>query len=312
MRYLLSRVTSIAPTLLLIALAAFLMVRVIPGDPVDVMLGDYSTPEAAAQMRERLGLDQPLWTQARIYFGDIVRGDLGASIRTGRPVLREVLAVFPHTLLLAVAASVLAVAIALPLGMVAALRRGKAADFVAMVLAVLGRSVPNFWLGILLLLAFSLQLGWLPTIGGGGWGDPVTLAKGLVLPAIALATNEAAFLARVTRSGMLDVLPEDYVRTAWAKGLSNRIILYRHALRNALVPLVTVLGLSFGRLVTGSVVVESVFNRQGMGVLLVSAINSRDYPVIQGCILVFAVLIVVTNILTDLAYGVLDPRVRVS
>lgn len=313
MRYALGRMASIAPTLLLIALAAFLLVRVVPGDPVHVMLGDHTSPEAAAQMRERLGLDQSLPRQAQIYFGELIRGDLGSSIRTRRPVLTEVLSVFPHTLVLAVAASVVAVLIAVPLGTYAALRRGKVGDLVAMVLAVLGRSVPNFWLAILLLLTFSLRLGWFPALGvGGSWSQPMGIARALVLPAIALAVNEAAFLARVTRSGLLDALPEDYVRTARAKGLSQRVVLYRHALRNALIPVVTVLGLSFGRLVTGAVVIEVVFSRPGLGTLLVSAIDNRDYPVIQGAILVFAVLLVITNLLTDFVYGVLDPRVRVA
>lgn len=312
MRYAFGRIASVIPTLLLIAVLAFLLVRVVPGDPVHVMLGDNTRPEAAAQMRARLGLDQSLMTQAQIYFADVLRGDLGNSIRTRRPVMTEVLDVFPHTLVLAIAASLVAVAIAIPLGTYAALRRGKTGDLVAMVLAVLGRSVPNFWLGILLLLAFSLRMGWFPAIGAGGWGQPLGLARALVLPALALAVNEAAFLARVTRSGLLDTLPEDYVRTARAKGLPQRVVLYRHALRNALIPVVTVLGLSFGRLVTGAVVIEAVFSRPGLGTLLVSAIDNRDYPVIQGTILVFAILLVMTNLLTDFFYGLLDPRARVT
>lgn len=274
------------------------------------MFGDIPNPVAAAQMRERLGLDKPLIAQAQIYLSDLLRGDIGVSIRTKRPVLIEIGTVFPYTLVLAVAASVLAVVIAVPIGVYAALNRGRLGDMITMALAVLGRAMPNFWLGILLLLVFSLGLGWFPAIGSGDWSNPVTVLQALVLPAIALAVAEAAFLARITRSGLLDVLPEDFVRTAKAKGMGRRTVLYGHALRNALIPLVTVVGLSFGRLVTGAVVVEVVFSRPGLGTLLVSAINNRDYALIQGAILVFAVLLVVTNLLTDFAYGLVDPRIR--
>jgi ABC-type dipeptide/oligopeptide/nickel transport system permease component len=310
MRYVLSRIASTIPTLLLIALASFVLVRVIPGDPVHVMFGEIPNPEAAAQMRERLGLDKPLIVQAQIYLRDLIQGDIGVSIRTRRPVLAEIGTVFPYTLVLAVAASVLAVVIAVPIGVYAALHRGRIGDMITMALAVLGRAMPNFWLGILLLLVFSLGLGWFPAIGSGDWSDPGSVLQALVLPAIALAVAEAAFLARITRSGLLDELPEDYVRTAKAKGMGRRTVLYGHALRNALIPLVTVVGLSFGRLVTGAVVVEVVFSRPGLGTLLVSAINNRDYALIQGAILVFAVLLVVTNLLTDFAYGLVDPRIR--
>lgn len=310
MRYVLGRLGSTIPTLLLIALASFVLVRVIPGDPMHVMFGDIPNPEAAQQMRERLGLDKPLIVQAQIYLRDLIKGEIGVSIRTRRPVLAEIGTVFPYTLALAVAASILSVLIAVPVGVYAALRRGRFGDMLTMALAVLGRAMPNFWLGILLLLAFSLGLGWFPAIGSGDWSDPGSVLQALVLPAIALAVAEAAFLARITRSGLLDVLPEDYILTARAKGLGRSAVLYGHALRNALIPLVTVVGLSFGRLVTGAVVVEVVFSRPGLGTLLVSAIDNRDYALIQGAILVFAVLLVVTNLLTDFAYGFIDPRIR--
>lgn len=310
MRYVLSRLGSTIPTLLLIAVASFVLVRVVPGDPVHVMFGDIPNPAAAAEMRERLGLDKPLLTQLGIYLDDLVRGDIGVSIRTKRPVVTEIAAVFPHTLILAVAASVLAVVIAIPMGVYAALHRGRAGDILTMALAVVGRAIPNFWLGILLLLLFSLNLGWFPAIGVGEWSSPLSVLEALVLPAVALAVAEAAFLARVTRSGMLDVLPEDFVRTAKAKGLGKQSILYGHAMRNALIPLITVVGLSFGRLVTGAVVVEVAFSRPGLGTLLVSAIDNRDYALIQGAVLVFALLLVLTNLLTDFAYSVVDPRIR--
>jgi ABC-type dipeptide/oligopeptide/nickel transport system permease component len=310
-RFVLGKAVSLVVTVFVIVLLAFLLMRVVPGDPARVMLGNYATPESLAALREKLGLDRSVTSQLWIYIRDVVHGNLGASIQTGQSVWSEVMQALPYTVTLAVAGSLLSVLIGIPLGVFAALRRGRLGDHAAMAVVVLARAMPEFWLGILLLLVFALHLGWLPALGAGpGWSHPLEMLKGLVLPAVALAVTHSAFLARSTRASLLDQLSQEYVRMARAKGLSRRRVLYGHALRTALIPIVTVVGLEFASLLTGAVVVEKVFTRPGLGTLLVGAIENRDYPLVQGCILVFAVLIVTTNLLTDLAYGYFDPRVR--
>ena len=311
MRFVLGKAASLVATVFFIVLLAFLLMRVVPGDPARIMLGNYATPESLATLRENLGLNRPVSTQLGIYLRNAFQGDFGKSIQTGQSVSSEVMDALPYTVTLAVAGSLLSVLIGIPLGVFAALRRGRWGDHAAMAVVVLARAMPEFWLGILLLLAFALHLGWLPALGvGSGWGHPITMLRALVLPAVALAVTHSAFLARSTRASMLDQLSQEYVRMARAKGLSRRRILYGHALRTALIPIVTVIGLEFGSLLTGAVVVEKVFTRPGLGTLLVGAIENRDYPLVQGCILLFAVLIVTTNLLTDVVYGLLDPRVR--
>jgi ABC-type dipeptide/oligopeptide/nickel transport system permease component len=308
--YLPRRLLSLIPTLLIILVLTFILIRLVPGDPVQTLLGDISSPQAEAALRAKLGLDQPAYVQFVRYLQTVVTGDLGASIRTRRPVLQEIGAVFPHTLLLAVAALAVSLVISLPLGIFAARRRGSLQDLVSMMLAIAGRSMPLFWIAIILLLVFSLRLGWLPTIGAGEFDDPEQVLKSLILPAVALGFSEAAFLSRVMRSSMLEVLSTDYIRAARARGVGEAGILFKHALRNSLVPLLTVVGLSFGRLLGGSVAVEKVFSRPGLGSLLVNSIFSRDYPMVQGIILVFAALFALINLAVDLSYGIVDPRVR--
>lgn len=308
--YLPRRLLSLIPTLLIILVLTFALIRLVPGDPVQTMLGDVSSPQAEAALRAKLGLDQPAYVQFVRYLQTVLTGDLGASIRTRRPVLQEIGAVFPHTLLLAVASLLISLVISLPLGIYAARRRGSVQDILSMLVAIAGRSMPLFWMAVILLLVFSLRLNWLPTIGAGEFDDPMLVLKSLILPAIALGFSEAAFISRVMRSSMLEVLSADYIRAARARGIGEAGILFKHALRNSLVPVLTVVGLSFGRLLGGSVAVEKVFSRPGLGSLLVNAIFSRDYPLVQGIILVFAALFALINLAVDLSYGFVDPRVR--
>ncbi len=308
--YLPRRLLSLIPTLLIILILTFILIRLVPGDPVQAMLGDISSPTAEAALRAKLGLDQPAPVQFVRYLQTVLTGDLGNSIRTRRPVLQEIGTVFPHTLLLAVVSLIISIVISMPLGIYAARRRGSAQDILSMLVAIAGRSMPLFWVAVILLLVFSLRLGWLPTIGAGDFDDPVLVLKSLILPALALGFSEAAFLSRVMRSSMLEVLSADYIRAARARGVGEGMVLFKHALRNSLVPVLTVVGLSFGRLLGGSVAVEKVFSRPGLGTLLVNSIFSRDYPMVQGLILIFAALFAIINLLVDLSYGLVDPRVR--
>jgi glutathione transport system permease protein len=305
------RLLSAAVTLFAVLTLIFVLVRIVPGDPAQVILGDQASAEAIAQMRVRLGLDQPIIVQYGAFLADLATGDFGNSLVTGAPVLREVLAVLPYTLELAGAALVIGSIIGIPLGVWAALRRNRPTDYWVRILTLTGLSFPAFTSGILLLLIFAIQLQWFPVISnqGAGFADHM---RGLALPAINLGIIMAAFIARVARSSMLDVLSQDYVRTAMAKGLSTRTVIYRHALRNALIPIVTVIGLYFGVQIGNSVLTEIVFNRPGLGKLIVGALNQRDYTMLQGLIVIYAFIVVIVNLVTDLTYGLIDPRVQYS
>ncbi len=273
------------------------------GDPASTMLpGDASVDELTA-LRRTLGLDQPLYVQYVRFLADVVAGDFGTSFRHQQPALPLVLERLPATLELALAALVLAVAVALPLGIVAALHRGRLADLLAMGFAVIGQATPYFWMGIMLILVVSVELGWLPTSGRGSW-------RHLILPAVTLGTHFAAALARLTRTSMLEVLGQNYVTTARAKGLSERAVILGHALKNAAVPVVTLIGLQFGTLLGGAVVTETIFAWPGVGRLAVQSIFVRDYPVVQAGVFVLALTFVAINLLVDLLYGYLDPRIR--
>jgi len=281
----------------------FLLIHLVPGDPVEVMLGEGASPADRGALRAGLGLDRPLGVQYLDYLGRLARLDLGTSLHDQRPVTALLGERLVPTLELALAAFTLAVLIALPLGVLAAQRRGTWVDSGAMGFSLLGAAVPNFWLGPLLILVFSLGLGWTPVSGREGWVS-------LILPALTLGTGLAAVLARMVRSSLLEVLAEDYVRTARAKGLPPLAVLWRHALRNAWLPILTLMGLQFGALLGGAVITETVFAWPGLGSLLVEAIQGRDYPVAQGCVLLISLTYVLVNGATDLAYGVLDPRIR--
>ena len=304
-RLIAGRLAAAVPTLLAVSLCVFAIVRLIPGDPARILAGDFATDSVVEELRHRWRLDEPLPVQYATYVAGLVRGDFGRSIASTTPVLPELLERFERTLELALAAIAVAVAAGGAAGIVSAVRRSTVTDFVATALALTGVSTPIFWSGLVLILLFSVTLGWLPAGGAGS-------LRHLVLPALSLGLFGAGVVARQTRSGMLEVLGEDFVRTARGKGLSERVVVGKHALRNALIPVVTVVGDQFGRMLGGAILTETVFAWPGMGRYLVDAIAQRDYPVVQGVILVFAASFVLINLLVDVSYSLLDPRVRVD
>ena len=303
--YILRRVVLTIPVLLGVATLVFSMIHLVPGDPAQSMLGDGAAPQDIAELRDRLGLDRPLTAQYLTFLRGAVAGDLGQSFRTGQPVTAMIAERIPATAELALAAMIVAIGLALPLGVVAAVWRGTAVDYAAMTCALAGISVPNFWMGPLLAIGFAVELGWFPVSGRG------TVAH-LVLPAVSLGLALAAILARMTRASLLDELGELYVRAARARGVSRTAALVRHALRNSLVPLVTIVAVQFGAVLTGAVITETIFSWPGIGRLLIQSIGFRDYPMVQGCILLIAVTYVAVNLMTDLLYGALDPRIRLE
>ncbi len=304
LRYIIQRLLQLIPILIGISLLTFLMLHLIPGDPVLIFAGDKPmTEERAAEIRHQLGLDRPLWVQYGDYAAHAVRGDLGRGLRSQRPVLDSILEVAPGTTQLTLAALALATILGMTLGILAALARGTWLDTAAMTFAILGVSMPVFYSSLLMILLFSFTLGWLPATGQGG------VAR-LVMPATALGLISAAVLARLVRSGMLAVLRQEYVVTARAKGLAPRVVVLRHALKNALIPTITMLGLQLGALLGGAVVTETIFSRPGVGRLAVDAILSRDFPLVQGTVLFTAVAYVLVNLLVDISYAAVDPRVR--
>jgi peptide/nickel transport system permease protein len=302
-RLILSRLATGVPTLLAVSLCVFAIVRLIPGDPARLLAGDFATEQLVDELRQRWRLSDPLPVQYAAYLGGVLRGDLGRSIATSTPVLPELVERFLRTLQLAVAGMAVAAVVGIAAGLVSAVRRATAVDYLATALALTGISTPIFWSGLILILIFSVTLEWLPA---GGSGSP----RHLVLPAVSLGLFGAGVLARQTRSGLLEVLGQDFVRTARAKGLPERLVVAKHALKNALIPVVTVLGDQFGRLLGGAILTETVFSWPGMGRYLIESISQRDYPAAQGAILVFAAAVVLTNLVVDLSYGALDPRVR--
>ena len=305
MRNFLLRLLFVIPAIWLIITMVFLLIHIVPGDPVEQMLGPDAQASDIAQIRHDLGLDEPIGVQYGRYLEGIARGDWGASYHFREPVLRLVLERYPATLELAIAGLAICIGIAIPAGVFSANRRGSASDRTTSVLTLFGLSLPNFALGPLLILLFSIELGWLPVSGRGGLSH-------LALPAITLGAALAAILTRMVRGSMLEELSADYIRTARAKGLTERAVLFRHALPNALIPIITIIGLQFGTLLAGTIVTETIFSWPGIGRLAVQAIESRDYPLLQGCILVIALSYVLVNLLTDVVYAFVDPRVRLS
>ncbi len=312
-RYLATRIASLVPILFGTSVIAFLLIRLVPGDPAIALLGMEADANAIATLRTQLALDQPLIVQYASWLGLILRGDFGRSIQGGRQVLPLLLNALGPTALLSVAALVISLAIAIPAGIVAATRRNSGADYGASFLALCGLSMPSFWLGVLLILAFAIHV---PIFPASGYVspliDPVAHLHHLVLPALTLGAALAAATMRMTRATMLEVLRADYVRTARAKGLPRRTVIWGHALRNARIPIVTLIGIQFGQLLGGVVITETVFSWPGIGKLTVDAIFARDYPVVQGAVLLTAILFVLINLATDLLYTALDPRVRLS
>jgi peptide/nickel transport system permease protein len=303
--FLIRRLLLTIPVLLGVATLVFFLIHLVPGDPAVSMLGEGAAPVEVAKLRERLGLDRPLAEQYVSFLSGLVRGDLGVSFRYNRPVTQEIMSRLPATAELAGAAMLVALGLALPLGILSAVFRGSAIDHVAMTVSLLGISIPTFWLGPMLALIFAVELGWFPVSGRGGLAH-------LVLPAVTLGGALAAILARMTRASLLEELRELYVLAARARGVSRTRSIVRHAFRNSLIPVVTLAGLQVGALLTGAIITETIFAWPGLGRLLIQAINARDYPLVQGAILFIAVTYVGVNLVTDIVYGWLDPRIRLG
>ena len=330
-RYAIRRGLTIVPVLLGVSLLVFSFIHLIPGDPALTMLGERATPEKVAEVRARLGLDRPIWQQYVLYIGKALRGDLGVSIIRGDPVASDLLRRFPATVELATASMVVAIALGIPIGVASAVWRNSLLDSLARLGALTGVSMPIFWLGLVLAWFFGVQLRVLPTgfrlssatafvpwtnfvildaLLQGDWPTLVDAVRHLILPALALATIPLAVIARMTRASMLEVLSREYIRTAEAKGLSRRVVILRHALRNALLPVLTVVGLQVGRLLAGAILTETIFSWPGIGLWVYESIESRDYAIVQGVSLFIAVIVVGVNLLTDLLYAAVDPRIK--
>jgi glutathione transport system permease protein len=301
--YLIRRLLGMIPTLLIVTVIVFLFVHMLPGDPARLVAGPDADQATVELVRQDLGLDRPLPDQFVRYFSDLLQGDLGKSIRTKRPVTQEIAERFMPTLWLTAWSMLWSVVLGMALGISSAVWRNKWPDRVGMTLAVSGISFPAFALGMMLMQIFSVKLGWLPTMGADGW-------KHFILPSITLGAAVAAVMARFTRASFVEVIQDDFVRTARAKGLSESVVIFKHTLRNALIPVITMMGLQFGFLLGGSIVVETVFNWPGLGRLLVDAVNQRDYPVIQGLVLLFSFEFILINLLVDVLYGAINPSIR--
>jgi glutathione transport system permease protein len=289
----------------------FFIVRVLPGDPAQVILGDFASQSAVQALQERLGLDRPLWEQYVQFMRSAVTGDLGISLVTGRRVIDEILKVLPWTIELTVVSLALGAAIGIPLGVSAAVHRNQLIDYVTRVASLLGLSFPAFVSAVILLFAFAIEIRWFPVISSQS-GSVTAWFQSITLPAINLAIIMAAYITRVTRSAMLEVLSEDYIRTARAKGVPWNAVVWRHALRNALIPIITVVGLFLGIQIGNSVLTEIVFNRPGLGKLILGALSQRDYTMLQGLMVIYTLIVVLINVLTDIAYGFVDPRVKLK
>jgi peptide/nickel transport system permease protein len=329
--YIIKRLIQIIPVILGVTIIAFSLIHLAPGDPARTMLGQHATQKEINEIREKYGLDEPLYVQYGIWLSGVIRGDLGRSILTNDLVVNEIASRFPNTVELAIAAMLFAIIIGGLAGIISASKQYSITDYTVMGVALFGISMPVFWLGIMLMLIFGVFLGWLP-IGGridllipyqsvtgfmvldsiitGNITALGSVLKHLILPAVALGTIPMAIIARVTRSSMLEVLRQDFIRTERAKGLSERSVIYKHAVRNALVPVVTVIGLNFGLLLAGAILTETVFSWPGLGRLVVESVYERDYPLVVGCILVFALVFVIVNLITDILYTYIDPRIK--
>lgn len=302
-KFIAKRLVAMVPVLLGVTLVIYLILNMAPGDPAKVILGEQATPEQIAELREEMGLNDPVLVQYARYIFNLLQGDMGESYNSGLKCNVEIFARFPNTLRLTICAISLAVILALPIGILAAVKQNSLFDGASMFIALIGLSMPVFWLGLLLILFFSLRLGWFPSSGADGW-------KSLVLPTITLGFQQMASIARVTRSSMLEVIRADYIRTARAKGVAESKVITKHALKNALIPTVTVVGLQFGGMLGGSVMTESVYAWPGVGRLMVQSINKRDIPMVLGCVIMFSLTSSVVNLLVDVLYGFIDPRIK--
>lgn len=303
--YLYSRLTTAIIVIFGVTTLVFLLIHIVPGDPVEVMLGESAQLADREALRDSLGLNLPLWQQWFNYMNQVLHLDLGVSLHSKKQVSSLLLERIPATFILAICSMIIAILVSLPLGVIAAVRKNSLWDSAAMTFAMIGVSIPNFWMGPLLILVFALWLGWFPVSGNEGIGS-------IVLPAVTLGTAMAALLSRMIRASLLEVLNDEYINAARARGLSNTTVIFKHALANAALPIITVLGLQFGALLTGAIITETIFSWPGIGQLTIDAIQKRDYPVVQACILLISLTYVVINLLTDLAYAVLDPRIRLE
>ena len=311
--YLVKRLIVLILTLLLVSIAIFVVMRIIPGDPAQIILGLQATPEAVAALRAELGLDQPLTVQYLSWVGEMIRGNMGESINYGVPIAELVVQRLAVTGPLTLIAVLFSVVISIPLGIHAATHHNRAGDYGVMIFSQMGLAVPAFWAGLLLILLFAVHLHWFASGGFPGWSESFWGSlKSLLLPAVALGLIRAAILARLTRSSLLEVLREDYIQTARSKGLRERTVIYRHAFRNAMIPVLTILGLQIGQLMAGAIIIEQVFFLPGLGRLVFLAINQRDLPVVQAVVLFIACVIVIVNFVVDLMYALLDPRIRLE
>lgn len=301
--FVLKRLLALLPVGLGVIAVVSLLIHTVPGDPADSILGPYATAEEKATLKKDLGLDQPFVVQLGRYYGQLLAGDLGTSVIYRRPVTQLIGERLRATLELACLAMLVAIAISLPLGIVSAVKKGRPLDYGAMGFALFGVAIPNFWLGPMMILLFSLELGWLPVSERGAWST-------YVLPALTLGMPLAAILSRMTRNSMLDNFREDYVRTARAKGNGELVVTMKHVFRNASLPLVTIVGLQFGVLLTGAIITERIYDWPGLGSLILDGINNRDYPLVQGCVLTFSFTYLIVNLLTDLSYAAIDPRIK--
>ena len=309
--YILKRLLAMIPVLFLVSLVVFYMIHLTPGDPALAMLGEEATPEMVAALRHQMGLDQPLPIQYATWLSHVLQGDLGRSVRSNKLVSEDIASRLPVTVELTLLAMVVSLAIAIPTGIISATRRNSKSDLLVTTAALIGVSMPNFFLAILLIFIFSLNLRWLPPIGYTPIGQSVVEnLRGMILPAITLGAASAAVVARLTRSSLLEVLGQEYIRTARAKGLSERVIILGHAMKNAMIPVLTIVGLQVGGLLGGAIITETIFVLPGVGSLAVNAIFSRDFPVVQGDVLFLAVVFMGTNLVVDILYGFLDPRIR--
>jgi len=304
------RILVSVPILLVVLTLVFLLVRIAPGDPAVAALGDYASQEAVEKMRERMGLNAPLWLQYVRFLGQLMRGDLGRSLINNVPVSQQIRRVLPYTLELTGAGIFVGLLFGIPLGILTALRRNTLLDYAGRIFGLAGLSVPAFYLGILLMLLFAVQLDWFPVVGGGELNDLRDNLHHLFLPALSLGLIMTAYITRMTRSALLEVLNEDYIRTARSKGLRERVVITRHGLRTALIPVVSVIGVYSIVLIGSSVMTEVVFSRPGLGKLMIGAMKQRDYTTLQSIMVIYASFVVIINLVTDLAYGIIDPRIR--
>ncbi len=312
-RYLIRRLLLLVPTLILASILIFAIIALAPGDPARMMLGTQATPEEVALERARLGLDKPLPIRYAVWISDVLSLNLGRSLSNNRPVAALVGDAFPNTLRLALLSLAVAVGIGFPLGILAAVNANRRLDAIVTACSSLGLAVPGFWLGLLLIIFFSVQLQWLPASGIGDANKPFYQnLQYLILPVITIAVSNLAVFSRYVRSAMIDILSADYVRTARAKGLAENVVIVRHALRNALIPVITIVGIQFGRLLGGAVITESVFSYPGIGRLVINSIGNRDYPVVQATLMLVVLIFLITNILVDASYAYLDPRVKLE